>query len=160
MGTNFYCKHIITQIEHNELEEKLAKRQYEEVKKLINAYEQPYHIGKRSCGWQFFFQANDYTEQHGEYHVVDKEALVPWDANEQSIKTYLSRNDVRIYDEYGNEYTFDEFWNNEIKDCLYRDETHINILDYFEKHKDRKKYGDHMNEFENDGLRWTTNWFV
>ena len=57
MGTNFYLCHVPTVKEHIEMQELLAKKQYETLKNKIEESTREYHIGKRSCGWQFLFEA-------------------------------------------------------------------------------------------------------
>ena len=50
MSTNFYLCHIPTVKEHIEMQELLAKKQYETLKNKIEESTREYHIGKRSCG--------------------------------------------------------------------------------------------------------------
>lgn len=89
------------------------------------------HLGKRSYGWQFLWQDNP------KYY----------DDNLESIKKFLSREDVIIFNEYDERFTFDEFFDNEIGQCLYNNpERYVNIRQYQEKH----------NEPFNDFGEWTT----
>lgn len=72
------------------------------------------HIGKRSKGWQFFWDPHEFR-----YYKPNKEALIEW------LKS------GEIINEYGEVFTFDEFWNNEIGYCLYHDpDKYINSEDY------------------------------
>lgn len=146
MGTNFYAKHIPTEQEYKEMQYALKKHQFERLQNLLEASRKEYHIGKRSCGWQFLFQAqgNDTGD-------------VPWDNNLESIKAFLSRSDIEIVDEYGKGFTWEEFFE-EIKDSLYFDENHIDLEAY------AKKTGSvyySVQEFKSkDGLRFYTAWFA
>lgn len=119
MGTNFYCVKI------NSTEE--------------------LHIGKRSCGWQFIFQANGIN------------CHVPWQSNLESLIQYLkSDKDIRIIDEYDRIYSVDDFLS-EIKDSLYHDKNHININD-IEDNVDQ--FNLLATEYESiDGTRWCSSDF-
>lgn len=119
MGTNFYAKHIITESEYNQMEEALANRKVEDLKALLKVIDedQTYHIGKRSYGWQFLFESK------------------PWEPNLQSIKDFLNRPDIEIYDEYGKKFTVDQFWNEEVGESLYNNpEKYINGAQYDEEY--------------------------
>jgi len=52
------------------------------------------HLGKRSGGWKFVFNHNNWKY---------------YDYTEESIKEFLKSCD-RIFDEYDNDYTVEEFW--------------------------------------------------
>ncbi len=72
MGTNFYLHQY-----------RLNKHDYPDT---------GFHIGKRSCGWVFHFEA------HERPHVKTVEEM-----RQQTFNGY-------IYDEYGTEYTYEQFW--------------------------------------------------
>lgn len=93
MGTNFYIKKYMTPEQKKEVIEKINNDQYDEVRDII-AEVNDIHIGKRSCGWKFLWDANDFK-----YFEPTKESLIRWLKSGQ------------IIDEYGQEYNFDEFWN-------------------------------------------------
>ena len=62
------------------------------------------HLGKRSGGWIFCWDANEcqyYTP------LLD------------SIHNFIVNNKATIINEYDEEFTWEEFINNELKDCLY-----------------------------------------
>lgn len=118
MGTNFFCV------------EKISRRQRSKIKALLREYiglvdkadtacdfhelhskynemildiiPERVHLGKRSCGWQFLWDFHD-----GRY----------FKANLESIKEYLK--DKIIFDEYGEVFSLDQFFNEEIADYLY-----------------------------------------
>ena len=132
MGTNFYARIIP------------KKKDIDNTLKIIRNYligislkidtdpiydmSEVIHLGKRSAGWQFLWQKNDKYYQD----------------NLKSIKEFLSRKDVIIYDEYGDKFTVDELFNKELKDWLYNDESHINLRQYY---------------YTKDGLRFATGYF-
>lgn len=108
MSTNFYARRLPTEEERILIQERLSKyitgesndddiwQDCESISSI--------HLGKRSGGWQFHWQTSDFYEQ-----------------NLESIKAFLSRPDVIIYDEYGTVFNVDEFFNVEIGDILYND---------------------------------------
>jgi hypothetical protein len=63
----------------------------ENVCECCNRYDEKYHIGKSSWGWAFSFQGYKY------------DGLTSW----QKWKEHLK--DKKIYDEYGERITYDEF---------------------------------------------------
>lgn len=133
MGTNFYAIKVPTVSEHKQMEIALAHRQYAHLKDLLDESIKRYHIGKRSVGWQFCFEKQDY--------IIDKLSTL------DQIKDFLSRKDIRIEDEYGAQYSADEFWK-EISECLYQDDYHKNYTN--------GNYSCRFNEYiTKDGL-WVT----
>ena len=125
MGTNFYCRkidrkhrkmfskdlsalneHISLNIDNPEI------NLLEEVNRFISDYrdfEKEIHLGKRSYGWQFLWDYHD-----GKY----------FNSNLDSIKEFLSQDDIIIYDEYENFYEVEQLFNDELSDCLYKDAIH------------------------------------
>lgn len=156
MGTNFYAKHIPTEQEYKEMETALANRQLDQLRELIDKADHQYHIGKRSGGWQFLFAP----------HIKKREGfgnsgriVSPWEDTLDSIKEYLSRDDVQIIDEYGQEFTVDQFFNEQIGHCLYHDEKNaINGFDYDKMDPDSSKYyrTEDMEYTTEEGLRFST----
>lgn len=68
------------------------------------------HLGKRSCGWQFLWNHND-----GKYYKPSID----------SIREFLEK-PGKILDEYEQEFTVDQFFNEEIKDWLWGTNKHHN----------------------------------
>lgn len=147
MGTNFYCKKI-NKKRRKEFSDSLNElSQYitynidnieldlvEKVKEFIESnsdLEEEIHLGKRSYGWQFLW---DY--HNGKY----------FNSNLDSIKEFLSQDDIIIYDEYGNFYEVEQLFNNELANCLYKDATHNDGMD--------GEYSEYYFKSE-DGLRFS-----
>lgn len=125
MGTNFYLRKKLTSEESREIF-KFIKSKYEEfdsqvikniygidyalddfiyeVKEFTRQYINEIHIGKRSFGWQFLW---DY--HGGKYYRASLE----------DIKKFLSNPDYEIVDEYGETFTFEQFFNEEVGKSLY-----------------------------------------
>lgn len=151
MGTNFYAFHIPSEQEYESMQEALTNKQLDKLRELLDNAQKSYHIGKRSCGWQFIFAPHIY--QRDDWHKG--EIVSPWEDTLDSLKEYLSRDDVRIENEYGDVFTPDQFWNEEIGDCLYRDEHHVNGDDY-DKRDPSKYYRCEDLEYTTDeGLRFS-----
>lgn len=157
MGTNFY---YIRKIEDSDKEE-LNKR-LDDVKRILNDDGNPrelrgsvsylldyieydmkktsIHIGKRSCGWQFLFNHNDF-----EFYGPTLE----------SIKAFLNNPDGKIIDEYGKEYTADEFWNEEVGERLYyKKGEYINCEEYYSKPENLRYFYPSECTVEHDGTTY------
>ena len=93
MGTNFYLRKKLSEYEKEIGMQYLNDDDYDSLRDLIP---KDIHIGKRSGGWKFLFNANNF-----EYFDTTKKSLIEWLKSGQ------------IIDEYNQEYTFEEFWNNE-----------------------------------------------
>ena len=149
MSTNFYAVHVPSEQEYKEMESTLAAKQLEKLQELLDEAKHKYHIGKRSCGWQFMFVP----------HISKRtgEIISPWEDTLASIKEYLSRDDVRIVDEYGEEYTCESFFE-EIKGILYHSEHAINGYDQVDDVNSRVYYNVSDVEYTTkEGLRFATN---
>lgn len=70
------------------------------------------HLGKRSSGWAFLWDLNNMK-----YY---KPSL-------NSIISFIKENDAVIEDEYGAEFTLDDFLNDEIGYCLHPSETSLTL---------------------------------
>ena len=154
MGTNYYLCHVPTVKEHIEMQELLAKKQYEDLKEKIEKATHRYHIGKRSCGWQFLFEAGkgDLKPDNEEYYRLNN----PWSNNLESLKEWLSKTEYIIQNEYGDIFTPEQFWN-EIDEWLYNNpKEYINGEQYYEECKKRgeSRYFDNKEFTSSDGLRF------
>lgn len=116
MGTNFYVK---IPIKHRQKtlqaaekfvkllkEDKLDKYDVQDFCTEIqeNFKDQYIHLGKRSCGWAFCWDANE---------------LKYYEPTLASIKKFIDDNDGIIVDEYNEVFTWDQFINDEIGYCLH-----------------------------------------
>lgn len=95
MGTNFYAKRIPTQEQLNDIANFVVNGKLGSAQEIINEANKEIHICKRSGGWQIGFDHN-----WGEYYQPNAKSLIE----------FLDRPDIQIIDEYGVEYTFNEFW--------------------------------------------------
>jgi hypothetical protein len=95
MGTNFYAIKQLPNSIKGKICELIETDRYDEAKKLFDDNYEKIHIGKSSFGWKFIFDYN-----HFKYY----------DLNRKSINDFLCRNDVKLYDEYGEQVSIDDFW--------------------------------------------------
>ena len=99
MGTNFYLRQRLSQEQRKEIDKALDDGDFDKARELLP---KDIHIGKRSGGWKFHWDHNYF-----QYYKPSKESLIEW------LKS------GKIVDEYGDEFTFDQFWNEEIDNFLY-----------------------------------------
>lgn len=111
MGTNFYKVKTLTREEKDKLIDAINNDRVtngdfyslhfrDENNDDIVIPNKEVHIGKRSGGWKFLFDHNDWA-----YYPRDKDKFVEW-VNDPSTG--------KIVDEYGEEYTPEQFWNEEV----------------------------------------------
>jgi hypothetical protein len=137
MGTNYFChiiptkerkKELYNAIEANDfsLINKLHKEMYDNIYIDYNSTEIEggvVHLGKMSAGWKFLWNPNVYIIRNG--HLEDINGRRTWveDPNtgkyvypltKQGLHDFIFREDVLIYDEYGELQDKEEFW----KDAL------------------------------------------
>ena len=137
------------------MQELLAKKQYETLKEKTEEATHRYHIGKRSHGWQFLFEAGkgDLKPDNDGYYRLNN----PWANNLKSVKEWLSKSEYIIQDEYGTFFTSEQFWNEEVGESLYNDpDKYINCEQYY---KDRPRYFDNREFTSSDGLRFSMSEF-
>lgn len=96
MGTNYYMKRIPTEDDIQKITELTKQRMFDKLQEYVNEMNTDIHIGKRSGGWKFLFNHQDgkYFDPH----------------HQESLKAWLNDPHYKIVDEYGEEFTFDEFW--------------------------------------------------
>lgn len=141
MGTNFYARIIPKEEDikrvHRIIDGYLTGNTLEIDDDILKDAVQKIHLGKRSSGWQFLWQANPKYYQD----------------NLESIKEFLSQDDVIIYNEYEERFTLEKFLNKEIGYCLYNNpEYFMNGRQYVEKHNESfDDFGEWTTE---DGLRF------
>lgn len=141
MGTNFYARIIPKEEDikrvHRIIDDYLTGNTLEIDDDILKDTVQKIHLGKRSSGWQFLWQANPKYYQD----------------NLESIKEFLSRDDVIIYNEYEERFTLEKFLDKEIGYCLYNDpEYFMNGRQYAKKHNESfDDFGEWTTE---DGLRF------
>ena len=98
MGTNFYLRKKLSDREKLSAINSIINNDYDSVREILP---KDIHIGKRSGGWKFHWDHNYF-----QYYKPTKESLIEW------LHSGI------ILDEYGEIFTFDQFWNEEVGNCL------------------------------------------
>ena len=98
MGTNFYLRRNLSNDQKELLKQYIDQDEYDKIRDNLP---EDIHIGKRSYGWKFLWNANRFQY---------------FKPNIESLYEFLKSGD--IYDEYGEKYTFDQFINDELKNCI------------------------------------------
>lgn len=106
MGTNFYIQQKISKQYKTQLMELVKNEDWDNLKENILSLikeniPEKIHIGKRSAGWKFLWNANNFK-----YFTPNKESLMEFLKSGQ------------IYNEYGEKFSFDQFINEEIAPFL------------------------------------------
>lgn len=153
MGTNFYA---VVPLKKRELKERINSAidndNLDEACEILEeaTSEHEIHLGKRSGGWKFLFNANE-----EKYYPLTKDG----------INKFIDDNNAVIKDEYGRDYTKEEFW----EDVKIFNEKGVDAEGYHRENPDEpdyyytycsevlKKYKpNRYGEFYSDGLRFTT----
>ena len=154
MGTNYYLK---KKKKKRNIKEEISKIiDNEDISSLKEYVEELYqktniHIGKKSYGWKFLFNANDCK-----YYNLTKESII----------NFIKENDSIIMDEYGREISIDDFFlmvkngeNGYDLESYYLEHKEEHPLIYFGENLNNDFHGFQTNkygEFYNDGLLFTT----
>lgn len=84
------------------------------------------HLGKSSYGWKFLWDpnlyeirqghmeyddVNDPEHHHGKYVDDPSKAFAFYELTQNGLKEFIDREDVEVYDEYGDIQDKEEFWN-------------------------------------------------
>ena len=137
MGTNYYARILPTKERRKELHDAIEANDFPLVKKLSDELygriELDYdtheivggevHLGKLSHGWKFLWNPNVFVIRQG--HLEDgltgrryvPDPSIPkylYLLTKQGLHDFIFREDVLVYDEYGEEQDKEEFW----KDAL------------------------------------------
>ena len=108
MGTNFFLRKKLNQEQKNQVICVVENDQYMDAREMLP---ENIHIGKRSCGWKFLWDVHFFYN---------------YEPNIESLQNWLKSG--IIIDEYGKEFSFDEFWNDELEGWLdkgYDSETYL-----------------------------------
>ena len=139
MGTNFYARIIPTLEKKEELKKAVDDNDTSKIDKLFNElygyveYDSTcdklvggkVHLGKRSAGWKFLWnpnlfikvkghlEKNEVENGHERYRWIKdgEECVKVYDLTKKAIKEFIDREDVEIYDEYGEKQDKEDFFN-------------------------------------------------
>lgn len=146
MSTNFYLRKKVTREQKDAMIRAINQERWDDVTDNIP---REIHIGKRSGGWKFLWNANDFKY---------------YSPSVKSLHEFLQSGN--IYDEYGRSYTYDEFINNEVSfsgDDLETYYQHSNeyrpIISWDRRQRYESEHGVKVNEYGEfyiDKYRFTT----
>ena len=132
MGTNYYCKIIPSKERKKELHDAIEADDFSLINKLKDEMYGSIqldddneiiggrvHLGKSSGGWKFLWNPNIFVIRQG--HLEDSptgrryvpDPSIPkyfYPLTKQGLHDFIFREDVLIYDEYGEEQDKEEFW--------------------------------------------------
>lgn len=192
MGTNYYARIIPSHERKENLKKLIDSDDFDNIKEEVSlmygsvgGYDKDggvVHLGKKSGGWKFLWNANQYRVDEGHYDMDEGKWISNYviynyyEPNKKSITEFLNRDDVRIFDEYRVEFTFDGFveetgcfeenpvWGNG-KPCydaeLYIKEHKEGYNSFLYPDEKQQMYADmgfdvKYHEFKSDGLRFST----
>lgn len=154
MGTNFYAVIPVKKRDKERAKKLIDSNKFSEAIEVLGEMTKEIHLGKRSAGWKFLFNAN-----LGKYYELTREG----------INKFFAKNNVIIKDEYGVKFTAEEFWDNELGEKFL--ESGYDLESYYADHpnevgsyysytrpvpEELKKYNPNKyGEFYSDGLRFT-----
>ena len=138
MGTNYYARILPSKKRKDEIKKAIDDNDFNKVNQLIDkTYGIPIydfiegnfsagvvHLGKRSAGWKFLWNPNWYkmAKGHSEEKINDNGSkTIRWvddgydvfkfyDLTKESIKAFIDREDVEIYNEYDEKQDKEEFY--------------------------------------------------
>lgn len=135
MGINYYAKikpsekdrmSLISLIEEGKDYEAIVDRALSlyGINDMYNYNRGIVHLGKASAGWKFLWNPNQWKIDVGHYdstlnqYIPEYRIEKYYDLTKKSISEFLRREDVTIYDEYGEEYTAEQFLNIALNHCV------------------------------------------
>ena len=190
MGTNFYA-HIIPIKKRRDALKKLINANdfnaiVREINKTYGEFEVDFggvpsggviHLGKRSAGWKFCWNPNVYVVRNGYF---DKE-LGAWQEQPDTlyytypltkagIKAFIDREDVEVWNEYGEKQDKEKFWKMALEWTIWTDHKTGEVREAWdaasyeewelEQNKNYKVYNmdsDLIRALEKEGIKFTSN---
>jgi hypothetical protein len=194
MGTNFFGRIIPSKSRKEKLQTAIENNDFSSIHELFPQmygnlrYEgdefmgSNVHLGKRSAGWKFLWNPNLYpiTEIYKDENGIWKASKELtghyfYPLTVEGIKTFVNRDDVEIYDEYGEKQDKEEFLDMAINWVTWKDKPAYDSKTYLEEYPyDYSGYpcnnrvtqyleqigmefiSDSKSDFYSDGLRFAT----
>ena len=109
MSTNFYLKRKLPKQKKLDIISNIENDEWDKVYELVSEAKEEtnIHLGKRSYGWQFLWALN------GEKYYKPNE-----DSIDKFLFNEINLHNAKIVDEYDDEFTLEQFWNEEVGDSL------------------------------------------
>ena len=188
MGTNFYARIIPTHERKEALKKMIDENRFtditHEVDELYRSFN-PYnkddkpigeiHLGKRSGGWKFLWNPNVYPLRNGHsesYTDTDGRTHTEWiwepdtayyvyPLTKEGIKAFIDREDVEVYDEYGEKQDKDTFFKEALEWTKWHGEEAYDSATYAKAHPDERHWNNDTELtrlLEREGFEFTTPW--
>ena len=192
MGTNFYGRIIPSAERKSELKRAIDNNEFDRIEDLVNEmystirYENDcliggkFHLGKRSAGWKFLWNPNIYItrellkDKDGQYYAGKYLYRPLYPLTKQGIKDFISRDDIEIYDEYGEKQDKEQFFQEAVNWTTWKGKEAWDSKTYHLSYPEEKSYrcdndlirymiqagmefiSNDRSDFYSDGLRFAT----
>ena len=167
MGTNYYARIIPKEKDIKELHELIDLNDFNKIReKTCELYKsfRPHdmndepkgviHLGKRSGGWKFLWNANIYRILNGHsekiengpdsysYHWVPEPdtAYYLYPPTREGIKEFIDRDDIEIFDEYDEKQDKEEFFNMALNWTTWDGEEALDSDSYYDNHPEERRW--------------------
>ena len=179
MGTNYYARILPSKERKKELHDAIEANDFSLITKLTDEMYNPIrveygegyiiggvvHLGKRSSGWKFLWNPNVFVIRNG--HLEDNNGtrryvsdpntpLYTYPLTKKGLKSFIDREDVLIYDEYGELQDKEEFWKMALEWGYEKDDEGLDAASYEEKHTSYPVTGDLTDLLKKEGYKFTT----
>lgn len=191
MGTNYYGRIIPTKKRKEELYSLIDT---DDFSKIIDEIDHSYgqfkldwegnptggevHLGKRSAGWKFLWNPNIYLVRTGHLEKTknkDGSTTTTWikgpnsafylyPLTKKGIKSFIDREDIRIFNEYDEEQDKEEFFNMAINWTTWKNEEAWDSRTYTEwelsrnpNYKEYRNTGEYIDLLINEGFKFISN---
>lgn len=179
MGTNYYCRIIPSKERKKELYDAIEANDFPLITKLMDEMYNPIrveygkdyiiggvvHLGKRSSGWKFLWNPNVFVIRNGHLednngtrrYVSDPDTpLYTYPLTKKGLKSFIDREDVLIYDEYGELQDKEAFWKMALEWGYEKDGEGWDAASYEEKHTSYPVTGELTDLLKKEGYKFTT----
>lgn len=205
MGTNYFARKLPSMRRKEYLKQIIDEDMFDEIKSKVNFMYGSFsldggepsggeiHLGKRSGGWKFLWNPNIFQVRNGHSELIDNpngsrssrwivEPDTPYyvyPLTKKGIKEFIDREDIEIYDEYGEKQNKEEFWKMALEWTTWKDRETNKVIEAWdadsydaaypnERHLScRNEYTDFLeglgyklskykSDFYSDGLRFAT----
>lgn len=182
MGTNYYARIIPKEEDKQKLKEAIDNNDYSAIESMVSEMYSSLdeyshkggeiHLGKASCGWKFLWNPN--VHEYCDGYFDENKHFIPvykswklYELTKQGITDFIMRDDIEIYDEYGDLEDKQEFLEYALnKDGIDNKEYYTNpkyeVGYYYPESEESLRrfknlgFNPNYGEFYSDGLRFST----
>lgn len=123
------------------------------------------HLGKLSCGWKFLWNPNIFVVRHGHLedingrrtYIPDPDtALYVYPLTKKGLHDFIFREDVMVYDEYGELQDKEEFWKMALEWGYEKDNEGWDAASYEKGHTSYPVTGELTELLKREGYKFTS----